>query len=146
MAEDRRRKADRQKRQKVDRKQKAEDRRAKLLQGVKDLKVYQLSSELAVRVFEITKRFPKEESYSLTDQIRRSSRSVTVNIREGFAKRRYKPVFTRHLVDALGSNEETREWLNFSLKFQYITQKDFDTLDQRHDEVTAMLYSLIKKI
>ena len=78
-----------------------------VIYNCRDLKVYQLSFSSAVKIFEITKKFPREERYSLIDQIRRSSRSVSANIREGFAKRRYKDVFVRHLNDALGSSEET---------------------------------------
>ncbi len=80
-----------------------------------DLEVYRLAFDLAMEVFELTKKFPKEEKYSLTDQIRRSSRSVPINIREGFAKRRYENLFIRHLNDAMGSSEETRGWLDFRL-------------------------------
>ena len=65
------------------------------IKSVKDLKVYQLAYKLAIEVFEITKIFPKEETYSLTDQSRRSSRSIAMNIREGFAKRKYEQVFIR---------------------------------------------------
>lgn len=72
-----------------------------------DFNVYKLSYEMAVEIFKVTVKFPKEEKYSLVDQIRRSSRSVAANIREGFAKRKYPDVFIRHLNDALGSAEET---------------------------------------
>lgn len=85
------------------------------IKSVRDLEVYRLALELAMEVFELTKKFPKEEKYSLTDQIRRSSRSVPINIREGFAKRRYENLFIRHLNDAMGSSEETRGWLDFRL-------------------------------
>lgn len=68
------------------------------IQAIKDLKVYNLAYQLAVRVFDLSKRFPKEETYSLTDQVRRSSRSTAINIREGFAKKRYGQVFIRHLT------------------------------------------------
>jgi four helix bundle protein len=113
------------------------------IKSVRDLEVYQLAFELAMKVFELTKKFPKEETYSLTDQIRRSSRSVPINIREGFAKRRYENVFIRHLNDAMGSSEETRGWLNFSLECGYIDQDEHDSVDKKYDEVNAMLYSLI---
>lgn len=96
-------------------------------------------------IFEITKKFPKEEIYSLTDQIRRSSRSVAINIREGFAKRRYEQVFVRHLNDALGSSEETRGWLDFSLDCKYILREEYENLDEQYDEVNAMLYSLMER-
>ena len=113
------------------------------IKSVKDLEVYRLAYELAMKVFELTRKFPKEETYSLTDQLRRSSRSVPINVREGFAKRRYENVFIRHLTDAMGSSEETRGWLDFSLGCNYIDQDEHDSLDSKYDEVNAMLYSLI---
>jgi len=113
------------------------------IRSVKDLKVYQMAYKLSMDVFDITKKFPKEETYSLTDQIRRSSRSVAMNIREGFAKRKYEQVFIRHLNDALGSSEETRGWLDFSLDFKYMLENEHKILDRQYDEVNAMLYSLM---
>ena len=76
--------------------------------------------------------------------MRRSSRSVAINIREGFAKKRYENVFIRHLNDALGSSEETKGWLDFSLSCRYIDPKMHEMLDKSYDEVNAMLYSLMK--
>jgi four helix bundle protein len=76
-------------------------------------------------------------------EIRRSSRSVAINIREGYAKRRYKQVFIRQLNDALGSSEETRGWLDFALDCKYINKKEYDKLDGGYAEVGAMLYSLM---
>ncbi|MEJ2219225.1 MAG: four helix bundle protein [Desulfobacterales bacterium] len=113
------------------------------IKNIQDLDVYRLAFELATEIFELTKKFPKEEKYSLTDQIRRSSRSVPINIREGFAKRRYENLFLRHLTDALGSSEETRGWLDFSLNCGYIDKGEHDSIDNKYDEVNAMLYSLI---
>ena len=78
------------------------------IKTIKDLEVYRLAYALAMDIFKFSVRFPKEEVYSLTDQIRRSSRSVAINIREGCAKRNYEKVFFRPLNDALGSSEETR--------------------------------------
>lgn len=112
------------------------------IKNVKDLKVYNFAYELAMEIFNISSKFPKEELYSLTNQIRRSSRSVPINIREGFAKRFYKQVFVRHLVDSLGSSEETRGWLDFSLSCKYISKDKYTDFDNRYDEVNAMLYSL----
>ena len=114
------------------------------IKSIKDLRVYNLAYKLAMEVFEMTKKFPKEETYSLTDQIRRSSRSVAMNIREGFAKRKYEQVFIRQLNDAFGSSEETRGWLDFSLDCKYISKEEHETLDMQYDEVNAMLYSLMK--
>lgn len=113
------------------------------IRGIKDLKVYGIAFELAMEIFKLTLNFPKEEQYSLTDQIRRSSRSVAINIREGFAKRKYKNVFIRHLNDSLGSSEETRGWLDFAISCGYISQTSHESLDGRYDEVNAMLSSLM---
>ena len=114
------------------------------IRSVKDLKVYNLAFELAMELFNLTKYFPKEEQYSLTDQMRRSSRSVAINIREGFAKKRYENVFIRHLKDSMGSSEETRGWLDFSIRCQYIDSMMHEKLDTSYDEVNAMLYGLMK--
>ncbi|MBW1837110.1 MAG: four helix bundle protein [Deltaproteobacteria bacterium] len=113
------------------------------IKTVKDLKVYNLAFELAREVFEITKTFPQEELYSLIDQMRRSSRSAAINIREGFAKRKYKNVFIRHLNDSLGSSEETRGWLDFALVCKYISIELHRNLDDSYDAVNAMLYKLM---
>ncbi|MBC8392877.1 MAG: four helix bundle protein [Deltaproteobacteria bacterium] len=113
------------------------------IKSVKDLKVYNLAFELSMELFGITKNFPKEEIYSLTDQMRRSSRSAAINIREGFAKRKYENVFIKHLNDSLGSSEETRGWLDFALACEYISKDEHRNLDNRDDEVNAMLYKLI---
>ena len=117
----------------------------KTIKTVKDLDVYNLAYEAAMEIFEISKSFPPEEKYSLTDQIRKSSRSVAVNIREGFAKKRYLNVFTRHCTDAAGSSEETRGWLDFSLDSKYITLDIHKKLDKKYDRINAMLNKIIKK-
>ena len=114
------------------------------IKRITDLKVYNAAFELAMEIFKLTKDFPKEEQYSLTDQMRRSSRSVAINIREGFAKKRYENVFIRHLNDSLGSSEETRGWLDFSVRCRYIDPMIHEKLDMSYDEVNAMLYSLMK--
>ena len=97
-----------------------------------------------MEIFNLSFNFPKEERFSLTEQIRRSSRSAAINIREGFAKRRYENVFIRHLNDSIGSSEETRGWLDFSVRCRYITKETHQRLDKSYDEVNAMLYSLMK--
>lgn len=79
----------------------------------------------------------------MTDQMRRSSRSVSINIREGYAKRRYEQVFIRHLNDSLGSSEETRGWLDFAEDCMYITKDKHKKLDDGYDKVNAMLYRLM---
>jgi four helix bundle protein len=114
------------------------------IKSVKDLKVYQLAYKLALEIFEISKDFPKEEKYSLTDQIRRSSRSAAINIREGFAKRHYENIFIRHLVDSLGSSDETRGWNDFAFDAKYINQEKHNYFDDQYDQLNAMLSKLIE--
>ncbi len=115
-----------------------------MIQSYKDLKVYQLSYELAMEIFWLTKKFPREELYSLTDQIRRASRSVPANIVEGSAKRVYENVFKRHLMDSLGSSDETKLWLDFAHDCKYISDDEHSNLIKRYDEVGRMLYSLFE--
>ena len=115
------------------------------IKTVKDLKVYLAAYKSAMAIFRITENFPKKEIFSLIDQLRRSSRSVAVNIREGYAKRKYKQVFIRHLNDALGSSEVTRGWLDFAKDSKYINIQDYQDLDRSYDEINAMLYGLMKK-
>ena len=110
----------------------------------KDLKVYNRSFEIANKVYEISKKFPVEEKYSLVDQIRRSARSVPANIREGFAKRKYKDIFKRHLNDALGSAEETQTWLDFAHSGNYISDDVHNILTKEYLEITSMIYALMK--
>ena len=88
----------------------------KRINSVRDLEVYKLAFESAMEIFEVSKSFPKEEIYSLTDQIRRSSRSVCVNLAEGWRKRRYKAVFVNKSTDAEQEAAETQTWLEFALK------------------------------
>ena len=79
-----------------------------MIQSFRDLNAYQLSFSLAEEIFHLSKKFSKEEHYSLTDQIRRSSRSIPANVAEGWAKRHFENVFKRHLVDSIGSCDETK--------------------------------------
>jgi len=111
-------------------------------QGYKDLKVYQLAYKLAMEIFEITKSFPKEEIYSLTDQIRRSSRSVCVNIGEGYRKRKYPKHFSSKMTDADGECAETQIWVDFSKDCRYITKEIRDRLYKEYEEVGRMLGSM----
>jgi four helix bundle protein len=120
-------------------------REPKTIRSVMDLDVYVLAYEAAMEIFRITQKFPPEEKYSLTDQIRRSSRSVAINIREGFAKRRYINLFTRLCTDALGSSEETRGWLCFSRDCGYIDAEISNRLDGSYDRINAMLFKLMEK-
>lgn len=110
--------------------------------GYKDLKVFKLAFSLAMEIFEITKTFPIEEKYSLTDQIRRASRSVCVNIGEGYRKRRYPKHFTSKMTDADGECSETQIWLDFSIHCKYINEEIYNKLYQNYDEVGRMLGSM----
>ena len=117
----------------------------KPVKSVNDLTVYSLSYELALEVFELSKSFPKEELYSLTDQLKRASRSVPANIREGFAKRRYCNIFRNHLITAIGSCEETMTWLDFAQDFSFLQKEKAESLKNKYREVGAMLFSMISK-
>ena len=108
-----------------------------------ELLAYQKSFHLAMRIFEITKTFPKEEIYSLTDQIRRSSRSVSANIAEAYRKRIYAKNFHSKLTDCDAENSETQVWLEFSLKCNYISKELFDELIRESDEVGRIINYMI---
>lgn len=112
--------------------------------GYRDLIVYQKAFALAMKIFELTKNFPKEERYSLVDQIKRSSRSVCSCIAEAYRKRKYQPYFVNKCSDADGENSETIVWLEFSLACNYITENDFNQLEQDSEEVGRMLNSMIE--
>ena len=107
--------------------------------GFKDLKVYQMAYKLAMEIFEISKSFPKEKRYSLTDQIRRASRSVYSNLAEGYRKRRYPKHFVSKMTDADGEASETQVWVDFSFDCRYITSEVRDSLQSGYDEVGRML-------
>jgi four helix bundle protein len=91
-----------------------------MIRTIVDLEVFNISYQLAMEVFHISKQFPKEEKYSLTDQIVRSSRSISANIAEGWGKRVYENEFKKHLIYAMGSLEETKTWLLFTKDCSYI--------------------------
>ncbi|MEQ1923738.1 MAG: four helix bundle protein [Pyrinomonadaceae bacterium] len=107
-----------------------------------DLDVYKKAFEAAMEIFEATKNFPKEETYSLTDQIRRSSRSVCANIAEGWRKRRYEAAFVSKLNDAEGEAAETQTWLEFAVRCVYLDREIGLRLYKIYDEVIAMLLTM----
>ena len=109
----------------------------------KDLIVYQKAYKLAMEIFEISKSFPKEEKYSLIDQIRRSSRSVTSCIAESWAKRRYEKAFVSKLTDSLGEEYETECWLDYTKDCNYIQTDTHERISGEYDEVRKMLISMI---
>ena len=104
-----------------------------------DLHVYKKSFELQQVIFEITKRFPKEEQYSLTDQVRRASRSVGANICEAWQKRRYKAHFLSKLSDADGEQAETQHWLQTAHSCGYVSGKEYEDLTQRYKMIGSMI-------
>jgi len=108
----------------------------------RELKVYQLSFEAARQIRLISMKFPKEETYSLTDQIRRSSRSVCVNIGEGYRKRIYPKHFSSKMTDADGEATETSIWLDFALDCEYIDKESFNVLQEKYNEIGRMLNSM----
>lgn len=112
--------------------------------SAKDLNVYQKAYSLAIDIFNISKTWPREEKYSLTDQIRRSSRSVCANLREAWAKRKYEAHFTNKLTDSDGENSETDTWLDFAKDCKYISDEDHHRMTNECSEVGAMLSSMIK--
>src|ERR1700758_4546713 len=113
------------------------------IKSPKDLTVYEKAYELAMEVFKVSKRFPAEEKYSLTDQIRRSSRSVCANLREAWAKRRYEAHFVSKLTDPDGENSETDSSADFACDCRYITPEQHADLVARCSEVGKMLGKMI---
>ena len=113
------------------------------IRDFRELDVYRLAMELAMRVFELTKNFPKEERFSLTDQIRRSSRSVCANSAEAWRKRRYPNAFVSKLNDAEAEAAETQVWLEFSVKCGYLAPATGDELSVAYDAVLGKLVNMI---
>jgi len=113
------------------------------INSAKELKVYQEAYALAMEIYEISKQWPPEEKYSLTDQIRRSSRSVCSNLREAWSKRRYEAHFAMKLTDCDGENSETDTWLDFARDCGYLKQNDHAKLTERCTSVGKMLGSML---
>jgi four helix bundle protein len=111
----------------------------------RDLNVYRLSREVAHEVFRASKTFPKEERFSLTDQIRRSSRAVGAMIAEAWARRRYKAAFINKIDEALGESMETQAWLDHALDCGYLAPADCRALDAKCQSVCAMLARMIDR-
>ncbi len=113
-----------------------------MIKAVTDLEVFNISYQTAMEIFLMTRNFPKDEKYSLTDQLVRASRSVAANIAEGFGKRVYENEFKRHLIYATGSLEETKTWLLFSRDCGYINTEAHAAYEKKLDELGAKLYKL----
>jgi len=108
-----------------------------------DLEVYQKALDAAMRIFELSRRFPKEETYSLTDQIRRSSRSVCANLAEAWRKRRYEAAFVSKLSDCETEAAETQVWLEFAVKCGYLNRENAKQLYVTYDEILATIVGMI---
>jgi four helix bundle protein len=109
------------------------------------LEVYQLAFEAAMEIFEVTKAFPREEQYSLTDQIRRSSRSVCANIAEAWRRRHYKGSFVYRLNDAEAEAAETQAWLEFAVKCGYLDAEIARSLYTKYDHILGKLVTMIRQ-
>ena len=120
------------------------DERRKQIRKHTDLDVYKRAFEVGMRIFVVTKGFPSEEKYSLTDQIRRSSRSVSSNIAEAWRKRRYPAAFVSKLADAEGEGAETQVWLQYSVSCGYLDRLTGKELYKEYDNIIGMLVNMSK--
>ena len=111
----------------------------------RELKVYVLARESAQGIFALTRSFPREERYALTDQIRRSSRAIKAMIAEAWGRRRYKAVFVNKIDEALGEANETQSWLDDALDASYVTSAQFEEMDQRYQHIGGMLSRMIDR-
>jgi four helix bundle protein len=119
--------------------------RRKDIRHFRDLEVYRRAFDVAMEVFEITKRFPAEEKYSMVDQKRKASRSVCTNIAEGWRKRRYVAVFRNKMTDAMQEASETQCWLEFACASRYISNEVFQRLDTEYEAIINMLNAMEMK-
>ena len=113
-----------------------------LVKSHRDLEVYRLGFQSALEIYEISKSFPKEEQYSLTDQVRRSSRSVCANVAEAFRKRKYEKHFVSKLSDSEAESAETQVWLEFALSHQYIFPETFERFFDKYEHIISMLVKM----
>ncbi|MEA3336770.1 MAG: four helix bundle protein [Chloroflexota bacterium] len=113
--------------------------------GFRDLLAYQLARQLSREIFEVSKRFPREEIYALTDQIRRSSRSIGAQIAEAWGKRRYKRSFISKLIDADAEQQETQHWLTVAGDCGYLTDDELKELTDRCQRIGRLLAGMIEK-
>lgn len=117
----------------------------KVYRGFRDLKVYQLSYSLAMEIFHETKKFPAEERYSLTDQIRRASRSIPANLAEAWKKRRYERLFISKMTDCAGEAAEVEVWIDFARDCGYFKPDRHLYFRERYEEVSKMLSSMARQ-
>ena|SRR3984893_2983344 len=116
-----------------------------IAKSFRDLNVYKLARESSGAVFQLSKKFPVEERYSLTDQIRRSSRAVKAMTTEAWAQRRYKAAFINKIDEALGEAMETQSWLDDAIDCAYISKAEFQDLDSRYQSIGGMLVRMIDR-
>ena len=114
------------------------------IRSYKELRVYKAAMDAAMEIFYLTKEFPPEEKFSLTDQMRRSSRSVCSNIGEAWRKRRYPAHFVSKMSDSEGEAEETRVWLEFSERCKYLSHEVVARLDETYDTIIGQLVNMIQ--
>ena len=114
----------------------------RVIRHFRDLDVYRRAFDAAMKIFEISKSFPVEEKYSITDQIRRASRSVCSNIAEAWRKRKYIAVFKNKITDAMSEASETQCWLEFCFACHYLDKENFEYLDSEYEQIIAMLNSM----
>ncbi len=115
-----------------------------LIKSHRELKVYQKAFKSAMEIYHLTKEFPKEKTYSLIDQIRRSSRSVNSNIAEAFRRRQYPKSFLSKLSESEAEAAETQNWLDFSLACKYLSPEKHRILDDEYDNIIGMLVNMQK--
>jgi four helix bundle protein len=113
------------------------------IRSYRELRVYQDAMDAAMQIFVVTKSFPREELYAMVDQMRRSSRSVCANLAEAWRKRRYPKHFGSKLSDAEGEAAETRVWLEFALRCEYLDLETARDLDDQYDGILAQLVHMI---
>jgi four helix bundle protein len=116
-----------------------------IARSFRDLNVYQEARGTAQKIFELSREFPTEERYSLTDQLRRSSRAVKAMIAEAWGRRRYKAVFVNKLDEALGEATETESWLDDARDSQYLSIEEFNALDSKYISIGQMLSRMIDR-
>jgi four helix bundle protein len=116
-----------------------------IIKSFRDLEVYAMAREQAKKIFVVSKSFPKEERFSLTDQIRRSSRAVNAMIAEAWARRRYPAAFINKIDEAMGEAMETQAWLDHALDCDYLDRNQHRALDEVWQKVGAMLNRMIQR-
>jgi four helix bundle protein len=115
----------------------------KFISSHEDLEAYQIAFDAAMKIFELSKNFPKEEKYSLIDQIRRSSRSVCANLAEAWRRRRYKASFLSKLNDAEAEAAESQVWLKFAVKCEYLDVETGRQLYSQYNHILGLIVTMI---